>query len=52
MVEVATGALGFDTAARVGTRDQRRIASVLTQAGWRAVRDHSGRGYISPDGLI
>lgn len=52
VVEVATGALGFDTAARVGTRDQRRIASVLTQAGWRAVRDHSGRGYISPDGLI
>ncbi|WP_244276476.1 virulence-associated E family protein [Methylobacterium indicum] len=47
VMEVARCALFIETQ-KVGTADQRRIASVLAQFGWRWVRDHRGRGYIRP----
>ena len=41
--EIAVNALGFNSHSRVGTADQRRIAAVLTQSGWKQKRDMSGR---------
>jgi predicted P-loop ATPase len=41
--EIAVGALGFNGHSRIGTADQRRIAAVLTQSGWKQHRDNRGR---------
>jgi predicted P-loop ATPase len=45
VTQVAKEALGFDTVGRVGTADQRRIASVLDGLGWTSGRDWHGRFY-------
>jgi predicted P-loop ATPase len=45
VTEVATNALGFDSVSRVGTADQRRIANILFQLGWKPGRDYQGRFY-------
>ena len=45
VTDIARLALGFDAFARIGTADQRRIASVLTSLGWRPGRDYKGRFY-------
>jgi predicted P-loop ATPase len=42
---VARDCLGFETQ-RVGTADQRRIASILQRLAWKPVRDWLGRGYV------
>ena len=46
--EVATAALGFDGASRVGTMEQRRIGSILKDLGWTQQRTMKGRYYIRP----
>ena len=46
--EIARG-LGFDNS-RIGTADQRRIAAVITNLGWRRVKDKAGRGFEPPEG--
>jgi predicted P-loop ATPase len=43
VMDIASAALGFDTTARVGTADQRRIAAVLDSLGWKPGRDFKGR---------
>ena len=43
--EIATGALGFESMSRVGTADQRRIASVLQGLGWIVGRSNGVRFY-------
>jgi predicted P-loop ATPase len=45
VTNLARQALGFDALARVGTADQRRIASVLASLGWKPGRDDKGRFY-------
>ena len=46
VTQIARLALGFDTIAKVGTADQRRIAAVLkTLGGWKAGKDYQGRFY-------
>ena len=46
VTQIARLALGFDTVAKVGTADQRRIAAVLkTLGGWRPGKDYHGRFY-------
>jgi predicted P-loop ATPase len=39
---IAVNALGFRTE-RIGTADQRRVAAILTNLGWRPKRDKHGR---------
>jgi predicted P-loop ATPase len=47
--DVARTALQIETA-RIGTADQRRIASVLLKLGWtRGGRDNRGVVYVRPD---
>ena len=49
ITQIARLALGFDTMARVGTADQRRIAAVLKALHWKpGGRDYKGRCY-EPD---
>lgn len=43
--EVAVGALGLSTD-KIGTAEQRRIASVLTSTGWTSKKDWKGRAYV------
>jgi predicted P-loop ATPase len=43
--EIATGALGFESMSRVGTADQRRIASILQALGWIVGRSNGVRSY-------
>jgi predicted P-loop ATPase len=45
VTNLARQALGFEAFARVGTADQRRIASVLASLGWKPGRDDKGRFY-------
>jgi predicted P-loop ATPase len=46
VTQIARLALGFDAIAKVGTADQRRVASVLKElGGWRPGRDWQGRFY-------
>jgi predicted P-loop ATPase len=46
VTQIARLALGFDTIAKVGTADQRRIAAVLkTLGGWKPGKDYQGRFY-------
>jgi predicted P-loop ATPase len=45
--EAARDGLGMDKA-RIGTADQRRIASVLERLGWKRGRDYQGRFYQRP----
>ena len=46
VTQIARLALGFDTIAKVGTADQRRIAAVLkTLGGWKPGKDYHGRFY-------
>ena len=47
VAEVANGALDIPTG-KIGTEVQRRIAAVLTDAGWQAGRDWKGRFYAAP----
>ena len=48
IIEIARQALAFDVIAKVGTADQRRIASVLTDMGWIPGRDWKGRFFKAP----
>ena len=43
--EIAIGALGFESMSRVGTADQRRIASILQALGWIVGRSNGVRFY-------
>lgn len=43
--EVAREALFIETS-KIGTKEQRRIAAVLSRLGWTSVRDWQGRGYV------
>ena len=43
VLEVARNALGFDAAAKVGSRDQHRIVAILTKLNWRRGK-HDDRG--------
>ncbi len=45
VTEIARDALDMRTD-RIGTADQRRIASVLTRAGWASIKDWQGRAYV------
>ena len=45
--EVAREALFIETA-KIGTKEQRRIAGILSRLGWSAVRDWQGRAYVKP----
>jgi predicted P-loop ATPase len=44
--QIAREALGFDTAAKIGTADQRRIADILENLGWRRLpKDRKGNRF-------
>jgi len=43
--DVARLALGMESA-RIGTREQRRIAGILVGLGWKPTRDWQGRAYV------
>ena len=45
--EVARDALHIKTA-RIGTADQRRIATLLERLGWKRGKDYRGRFYAKP----
>ena len=45
VTEIARNALGFETVAKIGTADPRRIAAVLKTLGWNPGRDYRGRFY-------
>jgi predicted P-loop ATPase len=45
--EVAREALSLETA-KVGTKEQRRIAAILSRLGWTSTRDWQGRAYVKP----
>jgi predicted P-loop ATPase len=45
VTEIARDALLIETA-RVGTKEQRRIAAILTSLGWTHVKDWQGRAYV------
>jgi predicted P-loop ATPase len=45
VTDIARQAL-FIESAKIGTSDQRRIASILTGLGWEPVRDWQGRAFI------
>jgi predicted P-loop ATPase len=45
--DLAREALRIETA-KIGTGEQRRIASVLTALGWRPMKDWQGRYYAPP----
>lgn len=47
--EVAREALLIETA-RIGTKEQRRIAAILTRLGWTSGREKTGRFYQRPPG--
>ena len=47
ITELARDTLHIETP-RIGTADQRRIAAVLENLGWKRVRDWEGRGYVRP----
>jgi predicted P-loop ATPase len=49
VTEIARDALHIDTVGKIGTGDQRRIASVLTSKGWTPGRDWQGRFYAAPE---
>ena len=44
--EVARDVLGIDKA-KIGTAEQRRIASVLSRLGLRPIKDNKGRAYVT-----
>jgi hypothetical protein len=41
--EIAHQVLGFETAARIGTADQRRIIAVLERLGWQRGKREMGK---------
>jgi predicted P-loop ATPase len=44
---IARNALGFDVAAKVGSKDQHRIVAILTKLGWRRGKhDDRGNPYV------
>jgi predicted P-loop ATPase len=45
--EVARDALHLEMA-KIGTKEQRRIAAVLSRLGWTSIRDWQGRAYVKP----
>ena len=45
--EVAREALLLETA-KIGTKEQRRIAAILSRLGWTNIRDWQGRAYVRP----
>ena len=45
VTDIARNVLGIE-GAKVGTADQRRIASVLKGLGWKPIRDWQGRAYV------
>ena len=45
VIEVARDALHLETA-RIGTKEQRRIAAILSGLGWEGVKDWQGRAYV------
>jgi predicted P-loop ATPase len=47
VLEIARNALGFDVAAKVGSKDQHRIVAILTKLGWRRGKhDDRGNPYV------
>ena len=46
--EIARDALNLETA-KIGSKEQRRIAAILGRWGWSAIRDWQGRAFVSPD---
>ena len=46
--DIARDALHIESVARIGTQEQRRIASVLVDKGWKASRDWRGRFFSPP----
>jgi len=46
--EVARDALQLETA-KIATREQRRIAAILSRLGWENVKDWQGRAYVRSD---
>jgi predicted P-loop ATPase len=46
--ELARSALGFIGDSRIGTAEQRRIAGILKDLGWRQERTNHGRFYVRP----
>jgi predicted P-loop ATPase len=49
VTDVALSALNIEKA-KIGTVEQRRVANVLTNLGWKPVRDAAGRGYVRQTG--
>ena len=45
--EIAREALSIETA-RLGTKEQRRIAAILSRLKWVSVKDWQGRAYVRP----
>jgi predicted P-loop ATPase len=45
--EIALHVLAIERG-KIGTREHRRIRSILTVLGWRPVRDWRGRGFVKP----
>jgi predicted P-loop ATPase len=50
VTDVARDVLGLEIG-RIGTAEQRRVASILTTLGWKPGRDYQGRFYSPPAAL-
>jgi predicted P-loop ATPase len=50
VIDIARQALGIESVGKIGTADQRRIASVLVSKGWTSGKDWRGRFYQAPAG--
>jgi hypothetical protein len=49
VTDIARDALHIESIGKIGTADQRRIASVLVSKGWKSVKDWRGRFYCPPE---